>query len=266
MKNVGKWIQTIHVWWGQYTAYRLNFFLQVIGPALVFFFVKFSLWTEIYHNMGPDSTIGGFTLNAMLQYHGWALIIAMLTQGHVNFDLSNDIRLGKISTYLIYPFDFWEYHTAGFLAFQTLEWPIAFLTGSILLFFSIIHLPALLPFLGILVLAVFLSFLWFTLQYLAGLVAFWLEETWILRVLFTIVATFLSGAIVPLDLFPKWFSSLLLYTPFPYMLYYPVKVAMGFVTLESKVFFIVAAWTLVFAIINRQVWRRGLRLYTGAGM
>ncbi|HAZ12302.1 MAG: hypothetical protein A2X86_03605 [Bdellovibrionales bacterium GWA2_49_15] len=265
-----KWTQTIRIWWGQYTAYRINFFLQVIGPVLVFFFVKFSLWTEIYKGMGatPENpiTIGGFTLDGMLQYHGWILVFSMLTQGNANFDLSTDIRLGKISTYLIYPFNFWEYHTAGFLAFQTLEWPVAFFTGSVLTIFNVIHCPSVLTLMGLLMLAMFISVLQFALQFLSGLVAFWLEETWVLRVLLNITTTFLSGAVIPLDLFPEALRAVLAYSPFPYMVYYPVKVAMGQLSLEPQVFLILTAWTLVFAALNVLVWRRGLRLYTGAGM
>ena len=270
MKSLGKWSQTIRIWWGQYTAYRINFFLQVIGPILVFFFIKYSLWTEIYKGMSTSSegpiTIGGFTLENMLQYHGWILVLSMLTQGNANFDLSADIRLGKISTFLIYPFNFWEYHTAGFLAFQTLQWPVAFFTGSILVISNIIHGPSVVTLMGVLLLEMFISVLQFSLQFLSGLVAFWLEETWVLRVLLTIITTFLSGAVIPLDLFPKTFSAILAYSPFPYMVYYPVKVAMGLAPLHLHVFVILTAWALAFAGLNVLVWRRGLRLYTGAGM
>ncbi|MBI2518939.1 MAG: ABC-2 family transporter protein [Bdellovibrio sp.] len=270
MKSWGKWSQTIRIWWGQYTAYRINFFLQVIGPVLVFFFVKYSLWREIYKGIGNSADnpvmIGGFTLDSMLQYHGWILVFSMLTQGNANFDLSTDIRLGKISTYLIYPFNFWEYQTAGFFAFQTLEWPVAFFTASILAACNVIYFPTAAALVGVLMLAMFISILQFTLQFLAGLVAFWLEETWVLRVLLNIITTFLSGAVIPLDLFPQTLKSILAYSPFPYMVYYPVKVAMGLHPLEPKVFIILSAWALVFCTFNVMVWRRGLRLYTGAGM
>ena len=81
-----------------------------------------------------------------------------------------------------------------------------------------------------------------------------------------ITTTFLSGAVIPLDLFPEALRAVLAYSPFPYMVYYPVKVAMGQLSLEPQVFLILTAWTLVFAALNVLVWRRGLRLYTGAGM
>ena len=37
---------------------------------------------------------------------------------------------------------------------------------------------------------------WFQIQFFLALSAFWLEETWVLRVIFLIVAQFLSGAVI----------------------------------------------------------------------
>ncbi len=48
MTNISKWWITIKISWVKHTAYRLNFFLQIIGPSLVFFFVKYNLWSSIY--------------------------------------------------------------------------------------------------------------------------------------------------------------------------------------------------------------------------
>ncbi len=265
-----KWLQTIKVCWTKYTTYRLNFLLQVLGPALVFFFIKYQLWSAIF--MTPSSeeaskmTIGNYDLSSMLTYHGFALVVGLLTQGHAAMNLAEDIRMGKISTYLIYPFNFWEFHTANFIAFELLQ---ILVTGVTLFCFSLTGLVAL-PSLEVILLGygfcLIVSCFWFSLQFFTGLLGFWLEETWILRVMLQLLSTFLSGAIIPIDLFPEWAQKILDFTPFPYLTYYPIKLFMGAEVSLTKGILMIASWTIIFIFINKGIWRRGIKLYTAAGM
>ena len=104
------------------------------------------------------------------------------------------------------------------------------------------------------------------LQYLTGMMAFWLEETWILRVMIMMITAFFSGAIIPLDLFPPQLVDFLNYTPFPYLTFYPIKIFMGEFSNLSIPYAVLSFWIVVFMIINHLLWRRGLKLYTAAGM
>lgn len=251
--------------WAKHTAYRMNFFLQVMGPTLVFFFIKYNLWSAIY-SPTPGAVIQGYTFEQMIQYHIWAMIVGLIAQGHTAMNLSEEIRLGKISTYLIYPFNFWEFHTAHFLSFQALQVFISFFTIVFISFFGFMEFPALQILLLGYLYCLFVSVFWFTLQYLTGILGFWLEETWILRVILQIVTGFLSGAILPLDLYPEKVVAFLEYTPFPYLTYYPIKIFTGDFTNFSSAYAIIAFWTVVCALINHLIWKRGIRLYTAAGM
>ena len=111
-----------------------------------------------------------------------------------------------------------------------------------------------------------MGFFWFTMQYFTGLLAFWLEETWIMRVLLSIVVSFLSGYIFPLELYPAWLVSALKFTPFPYMSYYPAKIFMGVETNFMMGYGVLTFWIAIFAYINHLIWKKGMRLYTAAGM
>jgi ABC-2 type transport system permease protein len=260
-----KWLQTIRIEWTRYTAYRVNFFLQVFGPALVFFFIKYNLWSSIY---GGDETliIKDYTFHDMIQYHIWALIVGLLAQGHTAMNLAEDIRYGKISAYLIYPFNFWEFHTASFLAFQSLQTFISILSLFVLYFLDILQFTGATYLIYGYIYTLYVSIFWFCLQFLTGLLSFWFEETWILRVILMMITSFFSGSIIPLELFPSWFFDLLNYTPFPYLTYYPIKIFMGEFLNPVVPFLVLTGWTLFFVITNLLLWRRGLRLYTAAGM
>lgn len=265
MLSLSKWWQTIRIAWSKFTAYRMNFFLQVLGPTLVFFFIKYNLWSAIY-SPTPGAIIQGYNFDQMIQYHIWAMIVGLIAQGHTAMNLSEEIRLGKISAYLIYPFNFWEFHTAHFLAFQGLQVCISFLTIVLISSFGLMNFPPFELLLFGYLYCLFVSLFWFTLQYLTGILGFWLEETWILRVILQIGTGFLSGAILPLDLYPEKFVAFLQYTPFPYLTYYPIKIFTGQFTDYSTAYFIIAFWIGILAFINHLIWKRGIKLYTAAGM
>jgi len=265
MNNLKKWMSTISVSWVKYTTYKLNFFLTILGPSLVFFLIKYNLWSSIYKTE-ENLLIKGYNFEQMIQYHLWAFLIALVASGFASWNLSDDIRLGRISSYLIYPFNFWEFHTASWMSFQILQTFIAGITLSLVVYFGVITLPiTAILFKGFFFVS-FVSLFWFSLQYLTGILAFWLEETWILRVLLSIIATFLSGAIIPLDLFPGWLQSILSFTPFPYLSYYPIKIFLGESVDLYHGFKMIGLWLIIVTVINRYVWKKGMNLYTAAGM
>jgi ABC-2 type transport system permease protein len=264
VSNLKKWIETIRIGWSMVTAYRLNFFLLIIGPALVFYFIKVSLWSAVYET--TQTTLNGYTLAQMLQYHAWSLIVILLAQSSNGVNLAEDIRLGRISKYLIYPFNFWEFHTASFISFQTIQLVISAITLLILSALGLINIPNFSTLIIGLSYSTLVGIFWFSVQYTAGLMAFWLEETWTLRVMFQILVNFLSGAILPLDFFPSWASDLLFWTPFPSLTYTPIKIFMGDTSGVLHGIGMISLAIVIMTMINTWTWRRGLRLFTAAGM
>ncbi len=266
MKTLMKWLATMRISWRKQLSYKLNLLLLVVGPSVVFFFVKYSLWTAIF-SMPGVAKIQGYDRSGMLDYQIWSLIVAFLVQGYNSMNLSEDIRLGRISAFLVYPFGFWSFQTASFLAFQGIQLITALVTlglmvlGGFLSHWEGPHLLSGLLFCGV------ASLFWYQVSYLIGLVTLWLEETWVLRVMFAMVAQFLSGAFLPLEMFPEPLVHALRWTPFPYLTYAPVKVFMGQFA-DSMVFAlaILGLWIGILALVTQVVWRRGMRLYTAAGM
>ena len=265
MNETLKWWETIKYAWTKYLAYRLNFFLEVLGPIIVFFFVQYNLWSAIYGE-DPNLIIQGYTKNQMLAYFGWTLIVSMLARGHMSGNLAADIRLGRISSHLIYPFDFWKYHASSFISFQAIQLFIAIISGLLLITFNIITVPSVESlFLGVLY-CLYVGIFWFTTQYLIGIFAFWLSETWILRVIFMLISSFLAGAYFPLEIYPEWLQKILHLLPFSYIQYYPVKILMGETQYLTKSLVMITLWWIPLMALTAFVWRRGIRRYTAAGM
>ncbi len=263
--GLAKWSVTIKTSWSNLLTYRLNFFLQVIGPSLVFFFIKYNLWWAIYNSHQGD-TIKGMTFSQMMNYHVWALITSLIFRGYNSNSLAEDIRLGKISTYMIYPFNFWEHQTCQFLAFSSLQIFVSSVTFFILFAAGIVIFPT---FSGVILglsFSLLAGFLWFVIQYVCGLMAFWLEETWMIRVMTELVVNFLSGNIFPLELYPAKLTVFLKYTPFPYLAYYPIKMFLGQNDEIILPLIILLIWIGLFSLFASRLWKKGVCNYTGAGM
>jgi ABC-2 type transport system permease protein len=267
LKILHKWQKTIEVSWSNLLVYKLNFFLTVIGPMLVFFFVKINLWSSIFAN-SQTTILSGYSLRDMLSYHLWVMIASMITISSTSQHIAEDIRLGKITFYLIYPFSLWEFHAAKYLARQSVQLLIVFITVALsyLLFSSYLTTLSFYSLLFGILLALFAGLFWFSMSYLIGLLGFWMEETWTIMVLFQIITYFLSGAIIPLDLFPAWSQEILFWTPFPYISYIPAKTFMGEYPALPQLMGVMSCWILLLLLITRQVWRKGLNFYTAAGM
>ena len=263
--NILKWWETAIISFCKLSAYRWNFILTILAPSFVFFFVKYNLWASIYESH-PGGAINGYSFQTMMNYHVWALVVSLVGQGHMGIDLALEIRHGKISSYLIYPFNFWEFHTASFLSFETVQLAIALTTLTLLSLLQVVTLPTLSLLCAGFAYCLLVGLFWFSLQFLTGILAFWLEETWVLRVLLQLITTFLSGAVLPLEFFPSWLISLLDYTPFPFMVYYPVQIFLGNQIPWIKGIVVLSSWIMLSVFVNSLVWRKGLRNYTAAGM
>ncbi len=265
MKRLAKWIKIIEINLNKTLAYKLNFILLILGPPIVFYFIKYNLWQTIFQSSSSD-IIQGYTFKTMINYHSWVLILSLLSQGHTAMNLSEEIRLGKISSYLIYPIEFWEFHFASFLSFTLLQ--IIVVTATFLFFWqmNIIILPHYLDILCVFFYCLLVSLFWFSIQFFLGLFTFWIEESWILRVLFQVISSFLSGAVMPLELFPSNIVKALSYSPFPYMTYYPIKYIQSQSVDLSRGVLMLTLWIFIFWIGNSLLWKRGIKLYSGAGI
>jgi ABC-2 type transport system permease protein len=261
-----KWHKTITSSISRYMAFKVDFFLMLVAPSLVFVAINYNVWRAIYQTQAGKS-IAGFSMDQMLHYQCWSFIVALLVRSHRTWNLSEHIRLGRITSFLLYPFDAWKFYSCEFIAFQLIQVMIASLSIVALQFFG--FLPSFdLPTLGLgIAFCLLVSVLWFVCDFTFGLAGFWLEEVWVFRVVFNFFAVLFSGAFIPIELFPESLQRLLAYTPFPFITSVPVHIFLG----TSTISFVWAAatllgWILVLGLGSWFVWRRGLRLYTAAGM
>ncbi len=246
-------------------TYKMNFFLLMVIPIFVFFFIKYNLWISIY-KINSVEVIQGYTLARMLQYQFGIVLLDLFVRSHFfSQNLSADIRLGKISSFLLYPFNFINYQLSKFISDKILQLFIGLITLFVVLFFDLIEINISILikfFLFIITINIF----WFLTQTFIGLLSFWLEETWSLNICIRFITAFLSGSFIPLDLYPEFLRNILTWTPFPYLIYFPVKVLMGDSVPVIFCLSVISFWILILVFITQGVWKKGLKLYTGTGM
>ena len=201
--NLLKWWETIVISFAKFSAYRLNFALTILAPSCVFFFVKYNFWTTVYEGY-PGGVINGYDLQEMMSYHVWVLIVALLGKGTYGHRFSHgdkarkDIELSHLSLQFLGVPHRRLPRLRGNPGGDSPDYP-GHLGGV-----PDRRFPSLALLCAGFTYCILVSMFWFSLQFLTGILAFWLEETWVLRVLLQLIASFLSGAILPLEFFPVW--------------------------------------------------------------
>lgn len=105
----------------------------------------------------------------------------------------------------------------------------------------------------------------FLLQYMMSMLAFWSERAASIEELWFVVHLFLSGLIAPLDVYPETVRRITELTPFPYLIYYPVNLLLGRGAPFERAALVLLGWGAFGWLLQRELWRRGLRRYSAMG-
>ncbi|MCE9589063.1 MAG: ABC-2 family transporter protein [Planctomycetes bacterium] len=105
----------------------------------------------------------------------------------------------------------------------------------------------------------------FAMQYTVALVGFWTERASAIESLTFLCFMFLAGRIAPLAVYPEGLRRVLWWTPFPYIVDFPVTILLGHEADPWPKAAVMLGWLAFFILLNRITWRRGLRHYSAMG-
>ncbi len=236
----------------------------------LFVFVGFVfVWTHI-ENEG--NTITGYGLSGIIFYYLCTQAFGSLFTSQTSRDLRNNIIKGYLSEKLIKPFNVRGYFfcknlskiLSELMLYSVMTIPIFIVAPSLLnnIDFNIVTFIKF--FIGCFLAVIFNFSLFFTV----GISSFWSKESFGLQMVVKNAIRFFIGSIIPIDLLPINFQRIILLTPFPYMIYYPIKILMGDIVLEEfiKSYGIFIFWIIIFLILNKFLWKKGLKQYEAVGM
>jgi ABC-2 type transport system permease protein len=251
-------------------AYRVNFLFRS-GFGLIPLAATIFLWRAVFAGREGGGEVAGYTLAQMTSYYLVLAVVDMLTAvTDDDWQIAADIREGAINQFLLKPIDYLWYRFSLFLAGRAMYTAVALIPVGlcIVLLRDYVVLP---PdaatvgwFLAALVLTGFLQFL---ISFTMALLSFWvLEVSTFIFILFAFEYV-AGGHLFPLDILPPMITQLLLLTPFPYQLYFPVGIYLGRIQGDAlwQGFAVQIAWIVLAYLLARFVWSRGIRRYAAFG-
>ena len=208
----------------------------------------------------------------MLTYIIGISVLRAIIFGSRTADLAGMIKSGElVNRFLVRPWNIIQVFFFRDLAAKLLD--IFFGVLELILIIRILKIPfcfpatwsSLLFFVSSCLIALLL---YFFLSFFLSLIAFWVDNVWAPRWLFGVIfLEFMSGAFFPLDVLPAPLLKLIYLTPFPYLLYFPLKIYLGQVDLFSlsKIFLLMFLWLIVIVLVVSKLWKKGLRIYSTYG-
>jgi ABC-2 type transport system permease protein len=247
-----------------YYAYMVEFRAELLLWALSgsLPIILMGIWTQA-------AATGNFGMDA-LQFARYFLSVAItrqLTVVWVIWEFEREIIEGKLSMKLLQPLDPGWHHVANHVAERFARFP--FIAMLVVLFFLLYPQSFWIPSFGailtyfVVVASAFM--LQFTMQYTIAMFAFWTEKASSLQEFSFLMYLFLAGTIAPISLFPEDVKRIVLLLPYPYLINFPASVLSGLPIDVPHGLMMIYGWTAVFFGLNRWLWRKGLKQYSGMG-
>ncbi|MEV0798309.1 ABC-2 family transporter protein [Kribbella sp. NPDC050281] len=196
--------------------------------------------------------------------------VTMATSSWMTGFLADDIRLGKLSRWMVRPASLLLGFVSNNLSEKFLKAfaLVPMIGGLWWIFRDSMKIPAgpgrWVVFAVSLVLAAVLVF---TIDILIASLAFWMDDVAALAQARLIIASVLSGSVVPLALMPDWSRTFVDYQPFRYTVSFPVEIVAGGLG-QSELLAglgVQLAYVVGFGVLARLVWSAGIRAYSAVG-
>lgn len=252
--------------WAEVATYRIDFVIWRIRSVIQLLTAYF-LWIAV---LPQNAKIGDYNQPLMLTYILGTSIISAIALSSRTQEIGENINNGDLSIFLLRPINYFGYWFWKDIGDKMIN--IIFSIVEIIIIFLVLKPPFfvqtdvfyLFPFFTTVIIAVFL---YFFLSSLLGLFGFWSADVWAPRFIFFVILGFFTGGFFPLDILPKQIFEIFRLLPFSYLLYFPLKIYLGQLSMLEilKGIFISLLWVLLFYRILFFVWLKGLRNYTAQG-
>ncbi|HEV2318186.1 MAG TPA: ABC-2 family transporter protein [Verrucomicrobiae bacterium] len=251
-------------------TYRFNYLTRTLF-SFIPLFAMLSLWRTVYQAKPAGSALSGFTQSEMIFYYIMVAVVDVLTAvNEDDWQIAADIREGNISQFLLKPIDYLWYRLCLFLSGRVAFTAMASIPLALFILcfrHNVLPPPDAAAFAAFILSMVLAALLQFFISYTMAMLAFWLLEISTLIFILFAFEYLASGHLFPLSMLPSGLHHVLLFTPFPYQLYFPVAIYMGKISgpqLETG-FLTQILWVLAAFALARFAWSRGIKKYAAFG-
>lgn len=206
----------------------------------------------------------------IVTYYLLTIIVSRITGSWSLYKIGALVRSGDFSNTLIKPFSYLIEilsHTLGVKLLRLISLaPVIAILAFVLkdsLVLTVSLTTGLLLALS-LIMGFLIKFFW---SNLLGLLTFWLGEYHSVDNLDSLLGQTLSGELIPLALAPLLLQSLISYTPYRFIISFPIELALGQITTPRIIegFLIGGLYLSLLFLLNKIIYRAGLRKYGAYG-
>ncbi len=245
--------------------YPADFVMGVLFIPLGAFLVEALFWLGLFDASGSE-TIGGYTSPHYVAYLLWLVTGIGMANWRYERVMISEINTGGVNTLLLRPSSFYEYHLGQQLGqkFISAVLTVPILIGIVLIWDLPFHLNRLIP-------ALMMGFSYvavmFSLHFAVISMSFFYDHVYSLNNTKNMTIWFLTGELFPLDLLPSPMREWVIQLPFSCGTYLPAAYLTGRISTETFLhgFVSLGIGAVIFGLIARFVWRKGLRSYSGTG-
>ena len=226
------------------------------------------LWGAIFDG---EEVVAGFSFHSMLTYYIISSFLSQLEMsGSISFEISNRIRNGTFSKYMVIPVNIEKYFIAqeiGVVSFYAIFDLIAAILWVFLfrIQFAVTSNPMLIV---CAVMMIILGLLFMVqLNYYLGLLTLKFEDIGTFLMIKNNLMALITGSIIPLALLPEKMISVMRLFPFYYVTYLPSMLLIGRCEAEVvKGIIILGTWCIVMEAINRRTYNGYRSKFDGVGI
>lgn len=253
--------------------YRADFMLGTLMrflPTLTQIFLWWAIY-EVVQTSGRGD-IAGFGYKDMVAYYLMVIISrAFSSMPGLTRGIANQVRSGEVKKFLIQPVDMMGCLLMQRIAHKLVYYLVAAAPFALVFYMCgdyFIHGWPPVDVLIVFFLSLIFSFLLgFYLEACMGLIGFWFLEVTSLTFIYMLMNFLLSGHMFPLDLLPDAIRGIVDFLPFKYLAYFPAAVFLG--KIEGPEMYrglvVEIAWVVLFIVLSRVLWWRGVKRYAGFG-
>lgn len=252
--------------WQTAFSYRGSLIFKAIADVL--FTISFILlWSVVYQN---TSEIAGMTFPDIVTYY---ILVRILNLAYTLYPakfLTNQIKTGKFSTFLVKPVNYFNYTVANTLGLKLARESITFcLVLFFIIFFPqyIVYPPNLIYVLALIPFVIMSWLIYAEIGFLIGILAFWVSDTGNIRSASDQIIALLGGGWIPLAFFPAVFLSIINLLPFKFLYSFVISLFQGKIPLKELPmdFVICAFWVISLWLLGRHFFAKGVRRYEAYG-
>jgi len=262
-----KYVAIAKIWVKMQITYRFDVALtaiETIGRVLF----AWLIWGAVF---AGRETVSGFSFEAMLLYYVVSsFLITMGSFASIGWEVSANIRDGKFTRFMVIPTNPLTHYfvqalsSAGYFSLFAL--PVAIFSG--LVFGAGVFAPR--PMAVLCAFAMLLAGMVFMTSYhfFLGLMAFKFQDARFFLYFQDSIISFTQGGMIPLNLLPVQALSLLLFLPFPHVVFTPAMLLTGNMSQEEGLFslWVLTVWTIVMVMVSQLTYNRMRVKYDGVGI